>query len=65
MKLSDVDYLDVLTVDGTAEDGTYQGDGEHAPFVIFNITQQTNLDGYYQTRQEAEQALEQINRNMQ
>lgn len=46
-----------LCVDGTAEDGTYQGDGESAPFVVFDIEAQCNLPGEYDTREAANLAL--------
>ena len=49
---------DHLIVDGTAEDGTYQGDGELPPFVIYNVDKQENLPGYYPTRQNANLALQ-------
>jgi hypothetical protein len=51
---------DVLVVDGTDEYGNYAGDAESPPFVIFNITQQKNLPGYYPARAEAEKALEKL-----
>lgn len=38
----------------------YQGDGEFAPFVIFDIQAQRNLPGEYATRAEAEVALARI-----
>ena len=44
-------------VDGTSEDGTFQGDGENAPFVIFDVNEQTNWPGEYVTREKAEEAL--------
>lgn len=48
---------DNLWVDGTFIDGTFQGDGEDAPFVVFDIDAQQNLPGIYETREEAEIAL--------
>lgn len=38
----------------------YWGDGEFAPFVIFDIQAQRNLPGEYATRAEAEAALARI-----
>lgn len=38
----------------------YQGDGQFAPFVIFDIQEQRNLPGEYETREAAEAALARI-----
>lgn len=44
-------------VDGVAGDDTYQGDGQGAPFRIFDIEAQRNLPGDYLTRGDAESVL--------
>jgi hypothetical protein len=46
-----------LVVDGVFEDGTFQGDGQDPPFVIFDVDNQRNLPGEYPTRQRAEAAM--------
>lgn len=43
--------------DSAHPDAAYAGDGTFPPFVIFDIAEQDNLPGLYQTRQEAEEAL--------
>ncbi|MGG5541928.1 hypothetical protein P4G95_09005 [Burkholderia vietnamiensis] len=48
---------ELLVIDGTAEDGTYQGDGEDAPFVIFNVAQQRNVAGPFGSMDDAQLAL--------
>lgn len=35
----------------------FQGDGQFAPFVIFDIEAQENLPGHFATRAEAEQEM--------
>jgi hypothetical protein len=49
---------ELLVIDGTAEDGTYQGDGMDAPFVIFNVAQQRNVAGPFNTFGDAQAALD-------
>lgn len=44
-------------------DAPYAGDGQFPPFVIFDIAEQENLPGHYQTRQEAEEALDKLKRD--
>ena len=41
------------TVDGTAPDGTLQGDGEMAPFRVFDVLRQRHLMLVHSTREEA------------
>ncbi|KGD55414.1 hypothetical protein DP49_961 [Burkholderia pseudomallei] len=48
---------ELLVIDGTAEDGTYQGDGMDAPFVIFNVPQQRNVAGPFDSMADAQAAL--------
>lgn len=48
---------ELLVIDGTAEDGTYQGDGENAPFVVFNVERQTNVAGTFSSLDQARAAL--------
>ena len=43
-----------FVVDGTVpEDGAYQGDGQQAPFVVFDIDGQDNVAGPYRFRWQA------------
>ncbi|MGG2044854.1 hypothetical protein [Burkholderia gladioli] len=49
---------ELLVIDGTAEDGTYQGDGTEAPFVIFNVAQQRNVAGPFDTLADAQASLD-------
>jgi hypothetical protein len=42
---------------GDWDDAEYQGDGQFAPFVIFDIAAQRNLPGFYETREAANAAL--------
>lgn len=46
-----------LCVDGTDEYGNFAGDAQNAPFVVFDIDRQENIDGPYKTRAQAEVAL--------
>jgi hypothetical protein len=46
-----------LVVDGIGEDGNFAGDGENAPFVIFDVEQQQNIAGPYDSRVQAESAM--------
>lgn len=48
-------------VDGEAEDGTLQGDGQGAPFRIFDIEAQDHLPGVYADRATPEQAAAILN----
>lgn len=45
----------MLVVDGINEEGNFAGDGELAPFVVFDAGQQVNIAGPFTTRQLAEQ----------
>lgn len=47
-----------LVVDGTDEAGNFAGDGKDAPFVIFEVSTQSNIAGPYATRKQAETFLE-------
>lgn len=47
----------LIVIDGTAEDGTYQGDGTAAPFALFNVAEQRNIEGPFDTMAEARAAL--------
>lgn len=55
--LDEVKKLDNVVVDGTAEDGTFQGDGELPPFALFSPDLQENIGGPYATREHAAAAL--------
>lgn len=43
-----------LYVDGISSDGTFQGDGDRAPFVVFDADLQYNIAGPFDTRSEAD-----------
>lgn len=50
-----------LCVDGLEFDdpnSSYLGDGNYAPFVIFDIDAQENLPGTYRTREEANYTMQ-------
>lgn len=47
-----------LCVDGTDDHGAQAGDGESAPFFVFNIDRQENVAGPFDTRSEAGRALQ-------
>lgn len=52
-----------LCVDGLMSDdpdSPYSGDGQYAPFVVFDIDAQENLPGQYATRLEAEASMTRI-----
>ncbi|QBQ74407.1 hypothetical protein BcepSauron_027 [Burkholderia phage BcepSauron] len=46
-----------LVIDGTADDGTLQGDGRDAPFYVFDVTAQRNIAGPFQTMDSARTGL--------
>lgn len=46
-----------LVIDGTAEDGTYQGDADAPPFVVFNVDRQQVVAGPFETMSEARESL--------
>lgn len=46
-----------LVIDGTADDGTYQGDANKPPFVVFNVDKQTNVAGPFYSMRRAKAAL--------
>jgi hypothetical protein len=48
---------DHLVVDGTDDGGNFAGDGEHAPFVVFDVDLQRNIAGPFDTRVQARMAL--------
>lgn len=45
-----------LVVDGTDQHGNFAGDGENAPFVVFDVERQENIAGPFGTRQDGEKA---------
>ncbi|KVV40959.1 hypothetical protein WT27_13635 [Burkholderia territorii] len=45
-----------LVVDGTDECGNFAGDGERAPFVVFDVDRQANIAGPFDTREHGETA---------
>ncbi|WP_420213370.1 hypothetical protein ACN8ZM_39815 (plasmid) [Burkholderia aenigmatica] len=45
-----------LVVDGTDETGNFEGDGNNAPFVVFDIDRQENVAGPFGTREAGEEA---------
>jgi hypothetical protein len=49
-----------LWIDGTAPDGTYQGDATKGPWVVFDIAAQANIAGPFTSDQEAREALQAI-----
>lgn len=49
-----------LWIDGTADDGTYQGDGVNAPWVIYDIKKQKNVSKPFDSAVEARQELVKI-----
>ena len=51
-----------LCVDGTHPDGTLQGDGEDAPFYVFDIAAQDWPAGPFDTRAMAEEAMRAMQR---
>lgn len=50
-------FIDNVVIDGTAEDGTFQGDGEQPPFALFSPDLQENIGGPYAEREHANAAL--------
>lgn len=48
-------------VDGTHEDGNFSGDGESAPFVVFDKTNQTWLPPRYYSRESAQIVADELN----
>jgi len=54
-----------LIVDGTAEDGTFQGDGESAPFAVFSPELQRNVAGPFATRAQAQATADALTALMQ
>lgn len=48
---------EMLVIDGTAEDDTLQGDAENAPFFVFNVAQQQNVAGPFESMAAAEVSL--------
>lgn len=44
------------------EDSPYIGDGKFGPFVVFNIEEQDNEPGHYDTREEAQKEADRLNR---
>jgi len=53
-------FADNLWIDGTAPDDTYQGDATEGPWVVFDISAQTNIAGPFNHDQEARDALASI-----
>lgn len=51
-----------LVIDGTAEDGTYQGDAESPPFAVFNVDRQENVAGPFDTMAAARGALNELSK---
>lgn len=49
-----------LVVDGTDTCGNFAGDGEYAPFVVFDVDRQENIAGPFGTRQDGEKARSEI-----
>lgn len=55
-----------LVIDGTSEDGTYQGigegpgDGKFGPFVVFDVDAQQNAAGPFASSADAYLAREQL-----
>jgi len=52
-----------LCVDGHEfpnSESNWMGDGQYPPFAIFDIDAQENLQPYYATRGQAEQAMQRI-----
>ncbi|WP_425953219.1 LPD11 domain-containing protein [Ralstonia pseudosolanacearum] len=49
-----------LVVDGLDESGNFAGDGEKAPFVVFDADDQQNIAGPFVTRAEGEKARTEI-----
>lgn len=45
-----------LVVDGTGPCGNFAGDGENAPFVVFDVDRQENIAGPFDTRDAGEKA---------
>lgn len=45
-----------LVVDGTDQHGNFAGDGENAPFVVFDVDRQANIAGPFGTREDGEMA---------
>lgn len=45
-----------LVVDGTDPCGNFAGDGENAPFVVFDVDRQENIAGPFETRDAGEKA---------
>ena len=43
-----------LVVDGLGEDGNFAGDGERAPFVVFDVERQKNIAGPFASRELAD-----------
>ena len=43
-----------LIIDGTTEDGTFQGGANRPPFIVFDIDSQLVMGGYFLTYQAAE-----------
>lgn len=44
-----------LEVDGLDEEGSFAGDGQRAPFVVFDVDRQKNIAGPFIAREQAEQ----------
>jgi hypothetical protein len=46
-----------LWIDGTSDDGTYQGDAVKGPWVVFDILKQENISGPFKSPNKARRAL--------
>lgn len=49
-----------LVVDGTDHSGNFAGDGDSAPFVVFDVERQENIAGPFDTRDAGEKARVEI-----
>jgi|GEM_PF-2749840 len=45
-----------LVIDGTGEDGCWEGDARRGPYVVFDVNQQQNVTPVYRWRWQAKRA---------